>query len=257
MTSFCFPFLSSIILSILFCVSDILPPSFDVPCPASPLVAYAERETFSAEVNWTVPTATDNSGFKPFVNSNYHPPGRFRQGTYIITYSAADQSGNKATCSFTIEVIGKFYFKQLIPPGAVKVLMMGSSINWPRIALRRNKSCHKELNNLFAPLKFSYSLIIQFMCFSVINCTSLMVDIGGPLRMGSCGNHYGARCEFSCASGYRLNGSSDVTCVAQRDRPPGVWDNPVPTCQSKWPLTRHLTTQWVHQNLIWITISSY
>ena len=90
-----------------FGVSDILPPSFDVPCPASPLVAYAERDTFSAEVNWTVPTATDNSGLKPSIDSNFHPPRRFLQGNYVVKYSAVDQSGNKATCSFTIEVIGK------------------------------------------------------------------------------------------------------------------------------------------------------
>lgn len=151
--------------------TDILPPTFDVPCPASPLISYAEREKFSAEVNWTVPTAIDNSGLKPVINSNYHPPRIFRQGTYIITYSAVDQSGNKATCSFTIKVI-------------------------------------------------------------VINCTSLVADPGSALRMSSCGNHYGARCEFSCASGYRLNGSSDVTCVTPDDRPPSVWDNPIPTCQS-------------------------
>ncbi|XP_022803615.1 sushi, von Willebrand factor type A, EGF and pentraxin domain-containing protein 1-like isoform X1 [Stylophora pistillata] len=151
--------------------TDILPPTFDVPCPASPLIAYAEREKFSAEVNWTVPTATDNSGLKAVINSNYHPPRIFRQGSYIITYSAVDQSGNKATCSFTIEVI-------------------------------------------------------------VINCTSLVANPGSALRMSSCGNHYGARCEFSCANGYRLNGSSDVTCVTSDDRPPAVWDNLIPTCQS-------------------------
>ena len=77
----------------------------------------------------------------------------------------------------------------------------------------------------------------QFVCFSVINCTTLMVDSSGSLRMNSCGNYYGARCEFSCANGYRLNGSSDVTCVAPGDRPPGIWDNPVPSCQSRWSLS--------------------
>ena len=106
-TSFCFSFLIIWFFYLSFGVSDILPPSFDVPCPASPLVAYAERDTFSAEVNWTVPTATDNSGLKPSIDSNFHPPRRFLQGNYVVTYSAVDQSGNKATCSFTIEVIGK------------------------------------------------------------------------------------------------------------------------------------------------------
>ena len=84
------------------------------------------------------------------------------------------------------------------------------------------------------------------MCFAVINCTTLMVDPLGPLRMSSCGNYYGARCEFSCASGYRLYGSSDVTCVAPGKRPPGIWDHPVPSCPSRWPLIRYLITHWVY-----------
>ncbi|KAL9960480.1 hypothetical protein ACROYT_G033946 [Oculina patagonica] len=66
---------------------------------------------------------------------------------------------------------------------------------------------------------------------SVINCTSLTVDPRGPLRMGSCDNHYGAECNFSCTIGYRLNGSSKVTCVALGNQHPGVWNNTIPTCE--------------------------
>ena len=87
-------------------ISDVEPPSFGSSCPTGPLVAYAERERFSALVNWTVPDATDNSGEVPTVTSNYYPPRRFSQGTHVITYTALDQSGNNATCTFTIEVIG-------------------------------------------------------------------------------------------------------------------------------------------------------
>ena len=65
-------------------MSDILPPSFDVPCPASPLVVYAERDTFSAEVNWTVPTATDNSGLKPSIDSNFHPRPDFSKEITLL-----------------------------------------------------------------------------------------------------------------------------------------------------------------------------
>jgi len=49
--------------------------------------------------------------------------------------------------------------------------------------------------------------------------------------MSCSGNHFGAQCNFSCAIGHRLNGSSTVTCVAPGNRPPGVWDNPLPSCQ--------------------------
>ena len=60
-----------------------------------------------------------------------------------------------------------------------------------------------------------------------------MVDPGGPLRMSSCDNHYGAQCNFSCAIGYRLNGSSTVTCAAPGNQHPGVWNNTIPTCEGK------------------------
>lgn len=75
---------------------------------------------------------------------------------------------------------------------------------------------------------------------TVINCTSLMVDQGSPLRTSSCGSHFGVQCKFSCMIGYRLNGSSTVTCVAPGSRPPGSWDNPLPICQGKlyrWQLS--------------------
>ena len=76
------------------------------------------------------------------------------------------------------------------------------------------------------PFFFHFSLL-------VINCTSLRVDPGGPLRMSSCDNHYGAHCNFSCAIGYRLNGSSTVTCVAPGNQHPGVWSNTTPRCEGK------------------------
>ena len=61
----------------------------------------------------------------------------------------------------------------------------------------------------------------------------MTVDPAGPLRMSSCDNHYGAKCNFSCAIGYRLNGSSTVTCVAPGNQHPGVWNSTIPTCEGK------------------------
>ena len=49
--------------------------------------------------------------------------------------------------------------------------------------------------------------------------------------MDSCGDHYGSKCNFSCSVGFRLNGSSTVTCNAPGNSPPGVWDSPIPVCQ--------------------------
>ena len=86
---------------------------FGVSCPQSPFVAYAEQEKFTALVNWTEPVATDNSGVAPTVTSNYQPPQRFNQGTHVITYTAVDQSGNMASCTITVKVIGNI--EHLLP----------------------------------------------------------------------------------------------------------------------------------------------
>ena len=51
--------------------------------------------------------------------------------------------------------------------------------------------------------------------------------------MGRCSNHYGSKCNFSCTIGYRLKGSSTLTCVASGNQHPGVWNKPIPTCDGK------------------------
>ena len=56
--------------------------------------------------------------------------------------------------------------------------------------------------------------------------------------MSNCGDHFGAQCNFTCAIGHRLNGSSTVACVAPGNRPPGVWDNPLPSCQGRTEKTK-------------------
>ena len=79
------------------------------------------------------------------------------------------------------------------------------------------------------------SLYFCIFILIVINCTLLTkrVDQEGPLRMSNCSNHFGAKCNFSCSIGYRLNGSSTVTCVAPGNQHPGVWNNTLPTCEGK------------------------
>ena len=90
----------------LVLIADVIPPTFGVTCPTSQLLVYAERSKFSAQVNWNEPVAIDNLGAAPSLTSNYKPPQRFSQGIHVITYTAVDQSGNRATCTFAIKVIG-------------------------------------------------------------------------------------------------------------------------------------------------------
>ena len=89
-----------------FVIPDSQSPTFGLSCPGSPLLAYAERDKFTALVNWTEPVAIDNSGVAPTVTSNYKSPQRFSQGAHVITYTAVDQSGNSAPCTFQVQVLG-------------------------------------------------------------------------------------------------------------------------------------------------------
>ena len=90
----------------LVLLADVLPPTFNDTCPTSPLLVYAERGIYSAQVNWNEPVATDNLGHAPYLTSNYKPPQRFSQGIHEVTYTAVDQSGNRANCTFAVEVLG-------------------------------------------------------------------------------------------------------------------------------------------------------
>jgi len=54
-------------------------------------------------VSWTVPTVTDNCNVA--TSSNTHNPGPFPLGVTTVTYSATDDSGNTAECTFNVEVI--------------------------------------------------------------------------------------------------------------------------------------------------------
>ena len=100
---FCFMFEGS---NVTLLPADILPPTFNDTCPTSPLLVYAERGLYSAQVNWNEPVATDNLRDATFLMSNYKPPQRFSRGTHVITYTAVDQSGNIATCTFAVKVLG-------------------------------------------------------------------------------------------------------------------------------------------------------
>ncbi|XP_022088734.1 LOW QUALITY PROTEIN: uncharacterized protein LOC110978223 [Acanthaster planci] len=54
-------------------------------------------------ISWTPPMVKDNSG-DVTVSSNYNPGEEFANGTYTVTYTATDGSGNVGSCSFVIQI---------------------------------------------------------------------------------------------------------------------------------------------------------
>ena len=60
----------------------------------------------AAEVTWTEPTATDNSGIVTLTSS--HSPGStFDIGTTTVTYTATDDAFNTVSDTFTVTVEGR------------------------------------------------------------------------------------------------------------------------------------------------------
>ncbi|XP_013400095.1 multiple epidermal growth factor-like domains protein 6 isoform X2 [Lingula anatina] len=77
---------------------DVQPPT--ITCPKVDPVMSTNREVY---VSWVQPTVTDNSGKPVTVISNLSP-GKFYWGRYKVVYDARDESGNRASCSFTLNV---------------------------------------------------------------------------------------------------------------------------------------------------------
>ena len=80
-----------------------------ISCP-SDVTDYVKGNDQQKTVSWTLPTASDNSGQSPALTSDPQyltASGSFLPGTHSITYTATDTAGNKASCMFSIYVIGK------------------------------------------------------------------------------------------------------------------------------------------------------
>ena len=70
-------------------------------CPSD--ITIDDAATTEVRVNWQEPTATDNSGVEPALYSDKQSGQYFDvPGSYEVLYTATDQSGNEATCSFRV-----------------------------------------------------------------------------------------------------------------------------------------------------------
>ena len=86
--------------------TDNTPPSFNNTCPDNK-VFYATECSSSALLTWTEPLATDNSGHVSISYPATRPPVNLSIGLYNVLYSAIDSSGNRANCTFIVQVASK------------------------------------------------------------------------------------------------------------------------------------------------------
>ncbi|XP_071945838.1 uncharacterized protein [Antedon mediterranea] len=71
---------------------------------------------------WTEPTATDNSGTVPIRSRSHAPGSTFDLGETTVTYTFTDFSGNVASCTFTVTIVGSMCTKQCSNGGTCKVI---------------------------------------------------------------------------------------------------------------------------------------
>ena len=81
---------------------DITPPEF-TNCPDL-IRRTLTPGTTSLQVYWIEPTATDNSGIEPTVDKSHVPGDIFAIGITQVIYNFTDHAGNRATCTFTVEI---------------------------------------------------------------------------------------------------------------------------------------------------------
>ncbi|MEM1340157.1 MAG: HYR domain-containing protein [Bacteroidota bacterium] len=72
-------------------------------CPTN-IVTTVDGGSCGAVVTWVAPTATDNCGGVTVTNNNYNSGDSFLPGITTVIYTATDDSGNTASCSFTVTV---------------------------------------------------------------------------------------------------------------------------------------------------------
>jgi Concanavalin A-like lectin/glucanases superfamily/HYR domain/Domain of unknown function DUF11/Leucine rich repeat/Secretion system C-terminal sorting domain len=95
------------------CENDVIAPIL-ANCPTN--ISVTTTST-TAVATWIAPTATDNCTSGPSVFGTQNSGFAFPLGTTAVTYTATDAKGNKATCSFNVNVTNNDpCFNETIPP---------------------------------------------------------------------------------------------------------------------------------------------
>ena len=85
-------------------IIDQEPPAFGNTCAKNTVVHAASKCAASSMVTWKEPTATDNSGEVTITYPAIQPPAKLSIGLHYVHYSAADNEGNRANCTFVVQV---------------------------------------------------------------------------------------------------------------------------------------------------------
>ncbi|XP_041477909.1 sushi, von Willebrand factor type A, EGF and pentraxin domain-containing protein 1-like [Lytechinus variegatus] len=210
--------------------ADTAAPAF-TRCPSSQTV-YAPSLSSRATVSWASPSVSDNSGesITPSLSSSSIRSGSSHAaGTYSVTYSAADSSGNEATCRFSVTVTvihcsslsASAPLQVTCPNGAIRgsVCTFDCSVGY-RLQGQRSTECQKTGS--------AGSWDQPSPTCQILQCPTLVAPSHGRI-VGDCSRNYGSRCNVACDIGYEISNGAQQ-CSAQAGSTDAFWVGSTPTC---------------------------
>uniref|UniRef100_A0A8C8AQF1 Sushi, von Willebrand factor type A, EGF and pentraxin domain-containing protein 1 n=1 Tax=Otus sunia TaxID=257818 RepID=A0A8C8AQF1_9STRI len=225
----------------------------DIEAPRIQCPENIEAETLehhnSANITWQVPTAEDNSGDEVSVHVTpaFIPPFLLPIGEVAITYTAADKSGNEASCTFSVKVIDAEppVIDRCRSPPPMQAVENDYPATWEQPQFSDNSGGPLTVTRSHAPgdLFPKGETTVQYTAMDPSGnnrtCEIHIVIKGSPCEISfepvngdfTCtSDKVGVNCTLHCAEGYSFSeGSSENYYCAYED---GVWKPPF---SPEWP----------------------
>ena len=95
------------IMNQIIIVIDQEPPTFNSTCPASFTLYTPNEYSVRLPTSFKLPTATDNAKRPSVSRTGFPADSFFPVGTTVVTYTAVDDAGLSASCTFSVTVVSK------------------------------------------------------------------------------------------------------------------------------------------------------
>nr|XP_039271966.1 low-density lipoprotein receptor-related protein 6-like [Styela clava] len=117
-------------------------PDFGDTCPDD-IKIQTDECSDEAELNFTVPNPTDNLGQPVTLRSFYNmePPVKLKEGFYTFSYNAMDGSGNRATCTFRVNVVVRNCYSILLKSSTPSEAVLGKPSCGNKVGSLINVTC--------------------------------------------------------------------------------------------------------------------
>jgi hypothetical protein len=177
----------------------------------------------TANVTWAIPTFSDNVNLVSTTVSRV--PGVFAAGTYTVTASAIDTSGNQAACSFTFVVLTDTLPPNVTCPSSQTVSTAAGRntavVSWPTPFMSDNRG--------IATVQYSPSIYLPGASFPLGSTAMTLVVIDTYANVKACAFRIVVQDTekpvVTCASSLNVTIPDGQTSTAVNWQPPFARDN--------------------------------